>query len=93
MTNLLLIGLVVALVAYITLAKAWRPQPQKAKKQEKAEIMRQLLALSDREQGIPTTAPSDRPRTPARGQVTNRSKIPQKPAGKVSQPIRSGKHA
>ena len=93
MTNLLLIGLVVALVVYITFVKSWRPEPQKAKKQERAEIMRQLLALSEREQGIPTTAPSLRSRTPARAQGTSRSKIPHKPAGKVSQPIRSGKHA
>lgn len=88
MTNLLLIGLAVALVAYITLAKSWRSQPQKARKQEKAEIMRQLLALSEREQGI-VTAPSVRSRTPARDQGLNRSKILQKPAGKVPQPIRS----
>lgn len=89
MTNLLLIGLAVALVAYITLAKSWRSQPQKARKQEKAEIMRQLLALSEREQGILTTAPSVRSRTPARDQGMNRSKIRQKPAGKVAQPVRS----
>ena len=93
MTNLLLIGLAVALVAYLMLAKSWIPQPQKARKQEKAEIMRQLLALSDREQGIATTAPSVRSRTPATGQRTNREKTHQKSAGKVSQPMRSGKHA
>jgi hypothetical protein len=93
MTNLFLIGLVVALVAYITLAKSWRPEPKKAKKQEKAEIMRQLLALSEREQGIVTAPSSVRSRTPTRDQGLNRSKILQKPAGKVPQPIRSGKQA
>jgi len=89
MTNLLLVGLVLALVAYITLAKSWRPEPKKARKQEKAEIMRQLLALSERDQGILTTTPSVRSRIPAREQDTNGGKIRQKPAGKVSRPIRS----
>ncbi len=42
-------GLVIVLAAYFMVAKTWGDGPKKAKKQERAEIMRQLLALSDRE--------------------------------------------
>ena len=60
MTSILLTGLAIALALYVLLTKTRlnsRDQPQKAKKQEKAEIMRQLLALSDREDNISAAAP------------------------------------
>ncbi len=61
MTSILLIGLALALALYVLLPKIWlnsRGEPQKAKKQERAAIMRQLLALSDRENSIPAAPPS-----------------------------------
>jgi hypothetical protein len=67
MTSILLIGLAIALALYLLLAKTWlnlRGEPKKARKQEKAEIMRQLLALSDRENNISAAAPPLRPATP-----------------------------
>jgi hypothetical protein len=51
MTSILLIGVAIALALYLLLTKTLfnsRSEPKKARKQEKAEIMRQLLALSDR---------------------------------------------
>ena len=73
MTSILLIGLAIALALYLLLARTWlnsRDEPKKAKKQEKAEIMRQLLALSDREDNISAAAPlrSAIPRTGQRRQ-------------------------
>jgi hypothetical protein len=64
MIAILFAGLLIALAAYFMLTKAWGKGPPKAKKQEKAEILRQLLALSEQENGIPATAPPVRPRTP-----------------------------
>jgi hypothetical protein len=49
MTTTLLISLAIALALYLVLPKMWRNQSPKAKRQEKAEIMKQLLDLSDRE--------------------------------------------
>jgi hypothetical protein len=74
MTSILLIGLAIALALYLLLTRIWlssRDEPRKAKKQEKAEIMRQLLALSDLEQSIPATPSPMRsvaPRTNRRAQ-------------------------
>ena len=71
MTTILLIGLAIALALYLVLPKMWRNEPPKAKKQEKAEIMRQLLALSDRENLLLANAPHGSP-------STNRSMQPAK---------------
>ena len=65
MASKLLIGLAVALALYVLFTKTRltrirRAEPKKARKQEKAEIMRQLLALSDREQSIPPIPPATR---------------------------------
>jgi hypothetical protein len=79
MTSILLIGLAIALALYLLLAKTClnsRGEPKKARKQEKAEIMRQLLALSDRENNISPAAPplrSANPRTSKRSQPDKRS--------------------
>jgi hypothetical protein len=71
MTSILLIGLAIALALYLLLARTWlnsRDEPKKAKKQEKAEIMRQLLALSDREDNLSAAAPPLRSAIPRTGQ-------------------------
>ena len=57
MISMLVIGLLVALAAYFILAKTWGDDPKKAKKQEKGEIIRRLLALSELENSISPTAP------------------------------------
>jgi hypothetical protein len=57
MTSILLISLAIALVLYVVLAKTWGDDPKKAKKQEKGEIIRRLLALSELENSISPTAP------------------------------------
>jgi hypothetical protein len=68
MIGILVIGLLIALAAYFMLVKAWGDEPRKAKKQEKSEIMRQLLALSEQENRISAKAQppgklrADRPR-------------------------------
>jgi hypothetical protein len=73
MTSILLIGLAIALALYLVLPKIWRNEPPKAKRQEKAEIMKQLLALSDRENlflanashpAAPSTVPRMQPDQP-----------------------------
>lgn len=46
------IGVVAAVPLLILLAKVCKPKPAKATKGEKAAIMRQLLALSERENGV-----------------------------------------
>jgi hypothetical protein len=80
MTSVLWIGVVIALAGFVIVLKACAPKPKKAQKWEKANIMKQLLALSESESAIPASAPSRKktravagtrpvafPRTPARG--------------------------
>jgi len=66
MISIMVIGLLIALAAYFVLAKPWGKEP-KAKKQEKAEIMRQLLALSEQENRLSTNPPPDKLHTTRRG--------------------------
>ena len=47
MIGILFIGLLIALAAYFMFVKAWGDEPKKARKQERSEIIRQLLALSE----------------------------------------------
>ena len=68
-------GLVIVLAAYFMVAKTWGDGPRKAKKQERAEIMRQLLALSDRENSISATTPPIRSRTPLTNQPMPSGKL------------------
>jgi hypothetical protein len=75
MTSILFISLAIALVLYVFVVKTAKHEPRKAKKQEKAEIMRQLLALSDRENNISATAPPLQPAIPR----TSKRSQPQKP--------------
>ena len=67
MIGILAIGLLIALTAYFMLVKTWRDEPKKAKKQEKSEIIRQLLALSEQENRLSATSPP-----PAKLQATRR---------------------
>jgi hypothetical protein len=73
MISLLVIGLLIALVAYFMLAKTWGNEP-KAKKQEKAEIIRQLLALSEREDRIASALPPSKLQGNRRGFVSTSRK-------------------
>jgi hypothetical protein len=57
MVGILFIGLLTTLAAYFMLVKTWGDEPKKAKKQEKSEIIRQLLALSEQENRISASAP------------------------------------
>ena len=49
MTSILLIGLLIALATLFILVKSRKDRPIKAKRQEKSEVLRQLLALSEQE--------------------------------------------
>ena len=89
MTGILFIGVVTALAVFAILAKASSGGPKRAEKWEKAEIIKQLLALSEGEKSISATAPSVRFRVPLSGMRP--AKAHQKQIGKTSQPIRSGK--
>ncbi len=81
MTSILCIGVVIALAGFVIVLKTCARQPKKLQKWEKADIMKQLLALSDSEGAVSASAPSHKkttravagtrpvafPRTPARG--------------------------
>lgn len=60
MTSILLIGLAIALLAIGIVARLRTAEPKNVKPAEKAEIMRQLLALSENETSTPGTAASVR---------------------------------
>jgi len=83
MTTILLISLAIALALYLVLPKIRRNEPPKAKRQEKADIMRQLLALSDRENLL--LANASRPGTPSTNPRMPSGKLRKKPAA-VRQP-------
>ena len=88
MISILFIGVVTALAVFV-LAKACARGPKRAEKWDKAEIIKQLLVLSERENGISATAPPVRFRTPLSDQAIRPSKAYQKPTGRTSQPVRS----
>lgn len=52
MTSILFIGLLIALAILFMLVKSRKDKPMKAKRQEKSEVIRQLLALSEQEDRI-----------------------------------------
>jgi hypothetical protein len=88
MINIPLIGVATALVICATMAKIFAGQPKKAQKSQKAEIMKQLLALSEHENKISATASSVRSRAPLENQGIRPGNAPRKTATKISQPIR-----
>jgi hypothetical protein len=73
MVSLFFIGVVTALAMLAILAKTCAGRPKKAEKWEKSEILRQLLTLSERENGISAVAsPSARSPRPASASATRR---------------------
>ncbi len=89
MISILGIGIVTALALVAILARKYATKPKKAQKWEKAQIMKQLLALSEHEAGASAVAPS-RSRTPPAKPALRPAKFPVKPT-RTSQPIRSSK--
>jgi hypothetical protein len=87
-------GVVIALgalaVALLTLlARLWLGKPKRAEKWEKAEIMKQLLALSERENSMARTAPSVRMRAPASRPAMRPGNAHLKATAKTTLPSRS----
>jgi hypothetical protein len=89
MIGILFIGLGIALALYFMLAKTWGDDSRKAKKQERAEIIRQLLALSDRENSISATPPPVRSRTPRTNQARQPAKLHRSRQGFVGSSTKS----
>jgi len=88
MTSILYIGVVIALVVFAIVLKTWASKPKKAQKSEKAAIMKQLLALSEHENGIAAIAPS-RSRTAHVVPKIRTAGLPRKPTRTTSQPVPS----
>ena len=65
MISILWIAVVTALAVGVVLMRKYATKPPKAQKWEKAQIMKQLLAMSEHEAGASTIAPA-RSRTPAK---------------------------
>ena len=57
MISILLIGLVTALPVLAILARTYGREPKRVEKREKGEIIKQLLALSNRENNVSAIAP------------------------------------
>ena len=57
MVSILFIGVVTALAVFAILAKTRAGEPRRAEKREKGEIIKQLLALSERENCVSAIAP------------------------------------
>lgn len=89
MINTPLIGVATALVVCAIVARMFAHGPQKAEKRQKAEILKQLLALSDRENKLPGTTPSVPPRAPLANQLARPANAPRKATPKISQALRS----
>lgn len=79
MTTIVLVGVAGALAMFAIIVKACTGKPKKAEKQEKAEIVKRILALSEREnvvKGVPhqqsvSQSPAPRRRAAAaRGALT-----------------------
>jgi hypothetical protein len=70
------------------MVKVLANQPKTANKSQKAEIMKQLLALSDHDNGISGKASSARLQSPLSNQGA-RPSASRKADTKISQPIRS----
>jgi hypothetical protein len=89
MLNMPLIGIAIALIVCAIVARVFAHGQQKADKPQKAEIIRQLLALSERENRLAGTPPSVRSRAPLSNQRTLSGNGPRKAAPNISQPLRS----
>lgn len=87
MTTILCISLAIALALYLLLTKTrfvknLSGEPKKARKQERAAIMRQLLALSEQENSVSATPPSLR--SGSSNQRTRPERLLASPRGLVS---------
>jgi hypothetical protein len=85
---LFIVGVVTALAVFLVV-KARAGEPKRAQKWEKAAIMKQLLALSERESSASIAPIQSRTPVPDRGKRPGQSRP--RPAGKISQPVRSNK--
>jgi hypothetical protein len=85
MTSLLLVGAASTLAVFAIMVKARVGKPKKVEKGEKAEIVKRLLALSERENMAIT--PTVRSRVQLSAPGTRPDKIHQKPTRMTSRPI------
>jgi hypothetical protein len=85
MTSLLLVGVASTLAVFAIMVKARAGKRKKVEKGEKAEIVKRLLALSERENMAIT--PTVRSRVQLSAQRTRPGKIHQEPTGMTSRPI------
>jgi hypothetical protein len=88
MFSIPLIGVATALLVCAIMVKVFAGESKKASKTQKAEIMKQLLALSEQEKGVSPKTSSVRLQAPLSNQGT-RPSAPRKTATKISQPVRS----
>lgn len=88
MTSMVCIGVVTALAVFVIVMKTRTSGRKKTNKSEKADIMKQLLALSDGQNSIPASPPS-RPRTPHVIPRSPSRRFPPKPLVRPSQPAPS----
>jgi hypothetical protein len=77
MISILCIGSLIALVVFAIVLKTCTSEPKKAQKAEKAAIMKQLLALSERENNVSAIA-SSRSRTPLTNPGMRPAEFPRK---------------
>jgi hypothetical protein len=84
MISIVFIGVATALMAFAIMAKVGSGEPKRAKKAEKAEIVKQLLALSEQENSTSRTASSVRFRALPSGQGVRPSNAPRTTAAKTS---------
>lgn len=89
MVNIPLVGVASVLVVSAIIARVFTGGEQKADKPQKAEIMKQLLALSDRENRVAGRARSGRPRAALWDQGRRADNSARKAAPKSSQPVPS----
>jgi hypothetical protein len=88
MITIICIGFVTALAGFVIALKTCKRQRKKLQKWEKANIMKQLLALSERESGIAPVAPS-RSRTTRAVPGMRPGELPRKVTNRISQPTPS----
>jgi pilus assembly protein TadC len=93
MTSIVLAGAASALAVFAIIVKARARKPKKAEKLEKAEIVKRLLALSERESIVWASPPTVRPRLPRSVQGARPSTIHQRPTEITSRPIRTHEQA
>ena len=89
-TGLVIALSVAALGILVLVAKLFAGKPERAEKWEKAEIMKQLLALSEQEEGRRVTAPAAaKARSSAARPVMRPAQANVKMSGKVGIPVRA----